>query len=75
MGLSYICIEFDGHHSGGSSFDLYIILLIILSVGHTHRYQLGYVLKKKSGKESQYWVSRHGNRFGSANRVGPGFGA
>ena len=24
MGLSYRCIEFDGHHSGGSSFDLYI---------------------------------------------------
>ena len=50
-----MCIEFDGHHSGGSSFDLYIIFLIILSVGHTHRYQLGYVLKKKkkSGKESQ----------------------
>ena len=21
MGLSYICIDFDGHHSGGSSFD------------------------------------------------------
>ena len=51
-------IEFDGHHSGGSSFDLYIIFLIILSVGHTHRYQVqvGSVLKKKkkkSGKESQ----------------------
>ena len=73
-----MCIEFDGHHSGGSSFELYIIFLIILSVGHTHRYQLGYVLKKKkkkSGKESQYLVSRPGNRFGSANRVGPGFGA
>ena len=28
--------------------------------------------KKKSGKESQYLVSRPGNRFGSANRVGPG---
>ena len=52
-----MCIEFDGHHSGGSSFDLYMIFLIILSVGHTHRYQFSYVLKKKkkkiSGKESQ----------------------
>ena len=45
-----MCIEFDGHHSGGSSFDLYIIFLIILSVGHTHRYQFGYVLKKKKKK-------------------------
>ena len=35
-----MCIEFDGNHSGGSSFDLYIIFLIILSVGHTHRYQV-----------------------------------
>ena len=35
-----MCIEFDGHHSGGSSFDLYIIFLLILSVGHTHRYQV-----------------------------------
>ena len=31
--------------------------------------------KKKSGKESQYVVSRPGNQFGSANQVGPGFGA
>ena len=46
-----MCIDFDGHHSSGSSFDLYIIFLIILSVGHTHRCQLA--LKKKSGKESQ----------------------
>ena len=43
-----MCIEFDGHHSGGSSFDLYIIFLIILSVGHTHRYQ--FCLKKKKKK-------------------------
>ena len=32
-------------------------------------------VKKKSGKESQYLVSRPGNRFGFANRVGPGIGA
>ena len=48
-----MCIEFDGHHSGGSSFDLYIIFLIILSVGHTHRYQFCFKKEKKSGKESQ----------------------
>ena len=34
-----MCIDFDGHHSGGSSFDS------VISVGHTHRCQL--VLKKK----------------------------
>ena len=48
-----MCIEFDGHHSGGSSFVLYIIFLIILSVGHTHRCQLAFKKKKNSGKESQ----------------------
>ena len=48
-----MCIEFDGHHSGGSSFVLYIIFLIILSVGYTHRYQFGYVLKKKKKKKIQ----------------------
>ena len=31
--------------------------------------------KKKSGKESQYLVSRPGNRFGSDNWIGPGIGA
>ena len=24
-GTRYICIDFDGHHSGGSSFDMYMI--------------------------------------------------
>ena len=33
------------------------------------------VKKKISGKESQYLVSRLGNRFGSANRVESRFGA
>ena len=31
--------------------------------------------KKKSGKKSQYMVSRPGTRFGSVKRVGPGIGA
>ena len=39
-----MCLDFDGHHSGGSSFDLYIKYLIKLSgVGHTHRYQFCFV--------------------------------
>ena len=45
-----MCIEFDGHHSGGSSFDLYIIFLIILSVGHTHRYQFCFKKEKNQVK-------------------------
>ena len=34
-------------------------------MGHTHRYRLAFKKKKKSGKESQYVVSRPGNWFGS----------
>ena len=57
MGLSYICLDFDGHHSGGSSFDLYIKYLLKLSdVGHTHRCQL--VLKKKNQVKSPSPESR-----------------
>ena len=49
-----MCVDFDGHHFGGSSFDLYIKYLIKLSdVGHTHRCQLALKKKKKSSKESQ----------------------
>ena len=56
-----------------------VVLLIwyfdyVISVGHTHRYQLG--LKKKNQVRSPSPKSRvPENRFGSADRVGPGFGA
>ena len=39
-------IDFDGHHSGGSSFGFVFKILIILSVGHTHRYQFCFKKKK-----------------------------
>ena len=43
-----MCIDFEGHHSGGSSFDY------VIRCGHTHRCQLAFKKKKKkSGKESQ----------------------
>ena len=54
-----MCIDIDGHHSGGSSF-VYVSVI---------------KKKKKTGKESQYIGSRPGTRFGSAIRVGPGIGA
>ena len=42
-----MCLDFDGHHSDGSSFDLYIKYLIKLSgVGHTHRYKFCFKKKK-----------------------------
>ena len=45
-----MCIEFDGHHSGGSSF-VYVS-----------------VIKKKTGKESQYMVSY--SKLGSDQPIG-----
>ena len=63
-----MCIDFDGHHSGGSSFDS------VIRCGPYPQAPIRF-LKKKSGKESQSRVSRPGNRFGSANRVGPGIEA
>ena len=60
---------FDGHHSGGSSFDMYMMFGFCYKMwGHTHRYKFG--LKKKV---SVYGLASR-TRFGSANRVGPGFG-
>ena len=45
--------DFDVHHSGGSSFDMYMMFGFCYKMwGHTHRYKFG--LKKK---KSQYMVS------------------
>ena len=44
-------IDFDGHHSSGSSFNMYMIFRFCYK---TWAHQC---LKKKSGKESQYMVS------------------
>ena len=41
-----MCIDFDGHHSGGSSsINVYNILIMLYDVGHTHRYQFGFEKK------------------------------
>ena len=45
-----MCIDFDGHHSGGSSFDS------VIRCGPYPRVQVR-LFKKKLGKESQYMVS------------------
>ena len=60
-------INFDGHHSGGSSFDY------VIRCGPYPQVPVWF--KKKNQVESQYLVSRPENRFGSTNQVGPGFGA
>ena len=68
-----MCLDFDGHHFGGSSFDLYIIFDYVIRCGPYPQVP-DWFKKKKSGKESQHLVSHPGNRFGSANRVGQGSG-
>ena len=55
-----MCIYFDSDIRGGPYTQVQV-----------HLYKKK---KKKSGKESQYMVSRPGTRFGSANQVGPGIG-
>ena len=42
-----MCIDFDGHNSGGSSFDS------VIRCGPYPQVPVGSVLKKKIGKESQ----------------------
>ena len=53
-------IDFDGHHSGGNSFGFVFKILIILSVGHTHRYQFCFKKKNQVKSPSIYMVLRSG---------------
>ena len=41
-----MCIDFDGHHSGGSSLDMYIIFRIVIRCGPYPQVPVGFVLKK-----------------------------
>ena len=62
-----MCIDFDGHHSGGSSCDS------VIRCGPYPQVSVGF--KKKMRLRVPVMVSRPGNRFGSVDRVGPGIGA
>ena len=62
-------INFDGHHSGGSSFDMYMIFGFCYKM-----WAIPTSTSSVKKKKSQYMVSRLGTRFGSAIRVGPGIG-
>ena len=50
-------IDFDGHHSGGSSFVYINYFCYYKNCLYTHMYKFS-SKKKKTGKESQYIVSR-----------------
>ena len=73
MGLSYLCLDFDGHHSGGNSFDLYIIFLFCNKMWAIPT-STSSALKKIRERFSVYGLEPR-TRFGSSNRVGPGIGA
>ena len=54
-----MCIDFDGHHSGGSSFVYVNDFCYYRNCLYTHKYNFSSEKKKKkeTGKESQYMVS------------------
>ena len=52
-----MCLDFDEHHSGGSSFDLYIIFGFCDNMWAIPTGTNSVLKKKRSGKESQYMVS------------------
>ena len=63
-------IDFDGHHSGGSSFHMYMIF------GFCYKM---WVIPTGTSSDLKKQVPIYGlaprTRFGSANQVGSGFGA
>ena len=50
-----MCLDFDGHHSGGCSFGLYIFFDFVIRCGPYPQVPVGFK-KKKSGRESQYII-------------------
>ena len=69
-----MCLDFDGHHSGGSSLICIKYLDYVLKCGPYPQAPVRFKKKKKK-KRVPVLSSRPGNRFGSANRVELGFGA
>ena len=63
-----MCIDFDGHHSGGSSFDS------VIRCGPYPQVPVGFKKKKKIRLRVPVLSLAPRTWFGSANRVGPGFG-
>ena len=60
-------IDFDGHHSDGSSFVYVHDFCYYINCLYTHRYKFSFEKKNKS-KESQYMVSLPG--LGSDSPIG-----
>ena len=62
-----MCIDFDRHHSDGSSFMYVNDFCYYRNCLYTHRYKFNFE-KKKTGKESQYMVLLPG--LGSDSPIG-----
>ena len=67
-----MCINFNGYHSGGSSFLIVNDCWLLQKLFVYHRYKFSF---KKTKKESQYMVSHPETGSDSPNRVEPGSGA
>ena len=67
-----MCINFNGYHSGGSSF--LIVNDYWLLQNYLYTTDISSALKKKKKRVPVYSFAPR-NRFGFANRVGPGSGA
>ena len=67
-----MCINFNGYHSGDSSFLIVNDCWLLQKLFVYHRYKFSF-FKKKKGVPIYGFAPR--NRFGFANRVGPGSGA
>ena len=63
-----MCIDFNGYHSGGSSFVYVNDFWLLQKLFVYHRYKFSSE-KKKTGKESHIYSFASRNRFGFANRV------
>ena len=59
-----MCIDFDGHHSGGSSFVYVNDFCYYRNCLYTHRYKFS-----SEKKKFQVYSLAPQTRFGSANRV------
>ena len=69
-----MCIDFDGHHSDGSSF-VYAKMIFVITEIFCIPTGTSSALKKKKSKESQIYGFAPQNRFRSANLIRPGIGA
>ena len=68
-----MCRDYNGYHSGGSSFVYVNDSWLLQKLFVYHRFKLNSEKKKKKKNPSTWFRTR--NRFGFANRVGPGSGA